>query len=519
MQLGFVIDQSRCIGCHACTVACKSENDVPVGNFRTWVKYTEAGSFPSVKRSFSVLRCNQCTSAPCVTICPVNALEKRGDGIVDVDPQACIGCKSCMQGCPYDALYLNEDHGTVEKCHFCAHRTEQGLAPACAVVCPTEAIIPGDFHDPESVVSQMRREFGLEARKVEAGTGPNVLYRDVASANVDPLATHAAGGFLWAGRQPGLDMEAHQFQAAATKPEARTVYDVAHPAWWGAKITGYLFAKSLAAGVFLAALLADLPPFVNRDDAVNASADTVWGGLVSLFGLLFLGLTSVLLVADLKRPERFLYILKRPNWSSWLVRGTYALMAYGATLSVWAATSFFGVALGSGMKTALTVFGVASGALAACYTGWLFGQAKGRVLWMRRGLWAHLIVQAVVAGAAFLLLFSTVFGEPSGGTESLRNVLVSWLGLHVLFVLFEDRLAPKKREREYAQAHALVTKGPYATRHWNAGLGLGVVLPLVTLVLLPAWGPLTVLAAVCVLVGLWVEEDVLVRAGQALPIS
>ena len=156
MQLGFVIDHTKCIGCHACTVACKSENQVPLGNFRTWVKYTEEGEFPQVKRSFAVLRCNQCTAAPCIEICPVNALEKRPDGIVDVDPARCIGCKACMQGCPYDALYLNESSGTAEKCHFCAHRTEIGLAPACAVVCPTEAIIPGDFHDPESMVSWLK---------------------------------------------------------------------------------------------------------------------------------------------------------------------------------------------------------------------------------------------------------------------------------------------------------------------------------------------------------------------------
>ena len=109
MQLGFVIDHSRCIGCHACTVACKSENDVPLGSFRTWVKYTEQGEFPSVKRNFAVLRCNQCSDAPCKTICPTGALSKREDGIVDVDPKACIGCKSCMHACPYDALYINED--------------------------------------------------------------------------------------------------------------------------------------------------------------------------------------------------------------------------------------------------------------------------------------------------------------------------------------------------------------------------------------------------------------------------
>ena len=115
MQLGFVIDHSRCIGCHACTVACKSENDVPLGSFRTWVKYTERGEFPEVRRSFAVLRCNQCSRAPCIGICPVHALHKRPDGIVDIDPARCIGCKSCLQACPYDALYINDASGTAHR--------------------------------------------------------------------------------------------------------------------------------------------------------------------------------------------------------------------------------------------------------------------------------------------------------------------------------------------------------------------------------------------------------------------
>ena len=97
---GFVIDQGRCIGCHACTVACKSENEVPLGDFRTWVKYTEEGAFPSVKRSFTVLRCNQCTAAPCVAICPVTALDKRRDGIVDIDPSVCIGAPAGLPTTP-----------------------------------------------------------------------------------------------------------------------------------------------------------------------------------------------------------------------------------------------------------------------------------------------------------------------------------------------------------------------------------------------------------------------------------
>ena len=174
MQYGFVIDHRKCIGCHACTVACKSENEVPVAKFRTWVKYTEVGSFPQVKRHFAVLRCNQCTNAPCVTICPVNALGKRGDGIVDLDKDACIGCKACIAACPYDAIFINPEDGSAEKCNFCAQRIDMGLEPACVVVCPVEAIFVGDLNDPISKVSHTVNREPVAVRRPEKDTKPKL---------------------------------------------------------------------------------------------------------------------------------------------------------------------------------------------------------------------------------------------------------------------------------------------------------------------------------------------------------
>ena len=155
MRYGFVIDQRKCIGCHACTVACKEENQVPLGVNRTWVKYIEKGTFPDTRRYFSVMRCNHCDNAPCVTICPTVALYRRPDGIVDFDGDRCIGCKSCMQACPYDALYIDPETKTAAKCHYCAHRVESGLEPACVVVCPVQAIVPGDLDDPHSTISRL----------------------------------------------------------------------------------------------------------------------------------------------------------------------------------------------------------------------------------------------------------------------------------------------------------------------------------------------------------------------------
>lgn len=147
MNYGFVIDNRKCIGCHACTVACKSEHSVPLGVNSTWVKYVEKGLFPDTRRTFTVQRCNHCADAPCVEICPVTVLFVRADGIVDFDNARCVGCKSCMQAHPYDALYIDPATHTAAKCNYCAHRVERGIEPACVVVCPEHAIISGDMDD------------------------------------------------------------------------------------------------------------------------------------------------------------------------------------------------------------------------------------------------------------------------------------------------------------------------------------------------------------------------------------
>lgn len=508
MQLGFVIDHSRCIGCHACTVACKSENDVPLGNFRTWVKYTESGEFPEVRRDFAVLRCNQCSDAPCISICPVTALEKRSDGIVDINPDVCIGCKSCMHACPYDALYINEDTGTAEKCHFCAHRTEKGLAPACAVVCPTEAIIPGDFDDPTSRVAQLRSTGELSGRKTEAGTGPNVLYREAAPAGLDPGQTNLSHGYIWSNNPTDPRLEAQQFEAQQSPGGSRTVYDVPRKQLWGWKITGYLFAKSLAAGILPVAFLAAM-----SSGTLGGAAEAL-GGSLALWSLVFLGITGALLVADLKRPDRFWMIIVRPNWSSWLARGTYVIMAYAGVLSLWWLLGGVGATLG----TVLGITSVLLGAATAGYTGYLFAQARGRVLWMRRGYALHLVVQAGLAGASFIACWGAVSSPlPAGAQGALWWILVGCLLVHTGFTLAEEHLAPRGREEEYHRAARLLTRGPYAYLHWPVGVGLGIALPLGLLVFGPPM--LFAPAGALALGALLVEEDLLVRAGQALPIS
>ncbi|HKS68800.1 MAG TPA: 4Fe-4S dicluster domain-containing protein, partial [Ktedonobacterales bacterium] len=197
MRYGFLIDQTSCIGCHACTVACKAEHDVPLGVFRTWVKYVEKGEFPNSRRHFLVERCNHCANAPCVAICPNGALFTRPDGIVDFDKDRCIGCKSCMQACPYDAIYIDPAEHTAAKCNFCAHRIDQGLQPACVLVCPEEAIIFGDLDNPDSRISRLVGRESVAVRRPEQGTEPKLFYLGADATALMPEALPQPLGAMW----------------------------------------------------------------------------------------------------------------------------------------------------------------------------------------------------------------------------------------------------------------------------------------------------------------------------------
>src|SRR3989304_6254592 len=112
MNYGFLIDNRKCIGCHACSTACKSENEGPGGVNRTWVKYTEKGVFPDPPRYFQVTRCNPGPNPPSVHSCPTAAMFQRPDGIVEFNRDLCIGCKACIQACPYVAIYIDPDDHT-----------------------------------------------------------------------------------------------------------------------------------------------------------------------------------------------------------------------------------------------------------------------------------------------------------------------------------------------------------------------------------------------------------------------
>jgi Fe-S-cluster-containing dehydrogenase component/formate-dependent nitrite reductase membrane component NrfD len=506
VRYGFVIDQTRCIGCHACSVACKEENRVPVGAFRTWVKYVEKGEFPNTRRHFAVLRCNHCDNAPCVTICPTVALYRRADGIVDFDRARCIGCKSCMQACPYDALYIDPDTHTAAKCHFCAHRVERGLEPACVIVCPERAILTGDLDDPGSEVARVIAREQVLVRKPEQGTRPKLFYVGADHAALAPALQDAPAATLWGGR-PGEPLSLAAL-AGGRHPEGsargirkpvealgRTAYDVPHePRPWGWRVAAYLWTKSVAAGAALAAVA-----------AVLARGGAGAGPGLPLLALAFLVLTAGLLIVDLKRPDRFHYLLFKPNWRSWLVLGAFILLAFGLALVLWV------LAAATGRTALLGLLAVPVGVLAlaaAGYSALLFAQAEGRDFWQSPLVLPHLLAAALTAGAALRLLAA----PPSA---LARGLLLLGLGANLLFVLAEC-YTPHPTTDAGAAART-ITRGRLSRPFWGGVVAAGTLIP--ALLLIPPSGPAPALAALLALAGLYLWEDCWVRAGQAVPLS
>jgi molybdopterin-containing oxidoreductase family iron-sulfur binding subunit len=195
-----VIDLKVCVGCHSCTAACKATNGTPPDIFFARVHEQEVGEYPDARREFLPVLCNHCEDPPCVEICPTGASYQRADGIVAVDGDVCIGCRSCALACPYDhrhyvdysvldtgyfagdlslyelAKYKRWKKGTVIKCDFCMDRVDKGQLPACVVTCPAEARHFGDLADPNSNVSRLLEQRDSFTLLPDAGTRPCVHY-------------------------------------------------------------------------------------------------------------------------------------------------------------------------------------------------------------------------------------------------------------------------------------------------------------------------------------------------------
>ncbi|MEZ4866142.1 MAG: NrfD/PsrC family molybdoenzyme membrane anchor subunit [Caldilineaceae bacterium] len=572
MNYGFIIDNRKCIGCHACSTACKSENEVPLGVNRTWVKYVETGLFPDSTRHFQVTRCNHCANPPCVRICPVTAMYQRADGIVEFDPEICIGCKACMQACPYDAIYIDPETHTAAKCHYCAHRIDVGLEPACVVVCPEHAIIAGDMDDPTTEISHLLARQKVTVRKPEQGTAPKLFYIHGNEITLHPTATERTPEtFLWSDVIPlhakpvdtfdqlatgawltssspngraghnGNGTHNSRTQKAATAGKARSgaailapqaqgdpthgpiqlasgrmaeqmvqvAYNAQHKIPWHWPVPTYLVTKGIGSGIFMLLSLGwalNLFPF--------SGVTAVIGGFCALF---FIALTTGLLIYDLDRPERFFSILTRPQWKSWLTRGAYLLVGFSLVVGLWwllETGAWLGITSeesAAGLRLPLLWLGFVLAAGVAIYTAFLFGQAEGRDLWQSPLLPFHLIVQATLAGATFLLLLNLALPMPAELSAFIRVTFIAMVIVDLFITLAGEFGMPHASEVAAQAAHA-ISHGRYKDLFWKGSLGLGHALPLLCVLL--GNSALVALGGLGALVGLYLFEYAFIMAPQ-----
>ena len=493
-----VLDQSRCIGCHACSTACKSENGVPLGVHRTYVKAVEVGTFPAVRRAFQVTRCNQCDGAPCTVACPTRAMYRRPDGIVDFDKSICIGCKACIAACPYDAIFINPDDHSAEKCNLCSHRIDAGLEPACVTVCPTNAILVGDLDDPSSAVARIIQQGAVAVRRPEKETHPKVFYKGAHAATLDPLGARRPDGglYLWSEQPRGAGVVASGHPGYAnTSAAALLAYDVAHHAPWDWRVSLYTWTKGIAAGVYLVGLLLIVLGAIAPEGAL-------WRWAVPVTASAAVAATGIVLIADLTHPARFYLIFTRHHGKSWLVRGAFLLTGYAAALGAHLAMSLAGATRASAW---LAVVGGPLAAMTAIYTAFLFAQAKARDLWQSPLLPPHLVVQAVMVGSAALLVLEPLVAVPHALVSELLAVAAA---VHVLMVLGEITLTHGTAHARLA-AYAM-THGAYARVFWG-GLGLAAV------AVTAPWLP--IVAPVAALAGVLLFEHAYVQAAQSVPLA
>jgi Fe-S-cluster-containing dehydrogenase component/formate-dependent nitrite reductase membrane component NrfD len=552
---GFLIDQSKCIGCHACSTACKSENQVPLGVNRTWVKYVETGAYPDVRRRFQVTRCNHCANPPCVRICPVTAMYQRDDGIVEFDPSICIGCKSCMQACPYDSIYLDPETNTAAKCTFCAHRLDVGLEPACVVVCPEHAILAGDLNDSASEISRKLSTAQATVRKPEQGTGPKLFYINGNDWSLHPSASPAGETYVWADKiteQNTSPYELPVFPAGrvaegVSRPNQRasksgaplrtpqeqgrplngpiqiggrvaeqmvqTAYNAQHKIQWHWELPSYLVTKNIAGGLFMLMSLGVMFNFFTFDTPAFLAA--------GFTALVFMLLTVILLIKDLSQPKRFLNILLRPQWKSWVARGAFILVGFTAVAGLWWLIEGAAYMNWLSNDVAFTLRPIAAwltfplALLAVIYTAFLLGQAEGRDMWQSNLLPFQLFAQSMMVASGVLLIVNLFVSFPADLHSLLMAFFPASIALNLLFTLAGkfNSFASEVAMLGYRE----MTLGKFRNHYWWGGITLGHLIPLALFFAFSTFA--LPVAVVCAVVGLFFYEYAFVMAPQHIPNS
>jgi len=461
-----------------------------------------------------------------------------------------------MQACPYDALYIDPETNTAAKCNYCAHRVDIGLEPACVNVCPEHAIISGDMDDPDSEIAQLISLEQVTVRKPEKGTIPNVFYIDGDMASLNPEVTERNEQYIWSQQAAGVGhfakyaedrlgtsdlvqmleelnakdrmpmSPALDKEMGTTKPtsqhsadrqvktvevlmgtaKAKRVYDSPDQGiLWGWEVSGYVWTKAISAGAILVPFIAELFGW--------AVLDTTTMYISGIVSLVFLLATGVLLVMDLDQPMRFAYVLLRPQWDSWLVRGAYAITVFGGMVALMLAAVFFGW----NDVVYIAFWGSAiSAVIVAIYTAFLFAQAKGRDFWQSPAMAPHMMVHSLMAGAAVFVLAGLITDTSAQWLTYLETILMVTVVGNILIMTVE--LTVTHPTNDAKRVVKMITDGRYRNSFWFGAMLLGNVIPLLLLALTDNL-LISSAGAVLILIGIYISEKIWVEAPQRIQLT
>lgn len=291
------------------------------------------------------------------------------------------------------------------------------------------------------------------------------------------------------------------------KNGGKTVYDTPDKGiLWGWEVSAYVWTKAISTGAFIVSLIAWAMGILPIDHPLMLTSIGI--------SLSFLLLTGILLVMDLDQPKRFAYVLLRPNWNSWLVKGGYSITFFGAALALLGGLIIF-------KMTSITPIVMwctcAFAVLTAVYTAFLFAQAKGRDLWQSPTLSIHMLAHAVMAGAAALMIASLFINAGEAWMTFLRNCMIGSLMVNTAIVIFELNAKHATPEAEITMKS--ITHGMYKNRFWGGAIILGMIIPAVLLYFINAQTFVPVAIGVLVLIGIYQMEHVWVEAPQQIPLS
>lgn len=392
------LDTLTCIGCYACTLACKVENGSPTGIWLAPVIEKEFGAFPDVRRMFLPLLCNHCADAPCMKACPTAAITRRDDGIVEIDQNVCCGSQACVIACPYGAIHYYDrpdeittpfesakvslhQAGTAQKCTLCSDRLDRGLQPACVDACPTGARIFGDLEDPDSPIAE-----ALKERKSVALGSP---------VNTAPATRYLSEGVRQAG---GTEADI----ALPYRPQQN----------WGVAHAVTFWLLGAGAGSFA------VSRWISPDRAI--------AGLEPGAALAFILIAAagLLLGTHLGQPFRFLRALT--NWrTNWFSRGASADLLFAPLLAVLA------LPVSGAASAILTVVALALALVVATYPALAMGAMGSVPNWRGKRLLVEYLVEALMTGTALAGLLS--------GWEGPALPLLTALALLRMLLAIKDR--------------------------------------------------------------------------------